>query len=94
MKTANLFDTPFPKNITLTEDDIHAIKLLQKGEADADRQKQAFDMICKKICRLGSNPHMDGDPYATSFNSGIQKAGQLLAYIAITPFDELMKEKP
>ena len=93
MITTFLSDTPFPKGVALTEQDIHAIKLLQKGEADADQQKQVFDTICKRICRLGFNPHMDGDPYTTSFNSGIQKAGQLLAYIAITPFDELVKEK-
>lgn len=89
----NLKDAPFPKVVSLTEEEIYTIKLLQKGEADTDQQKIAFDLICKRICRLGFNPHTDGDPYTTSYNSGIQKVGQIVAYIAATPFDELMKEE-
>ncbi len=94
MKTADLLDVSFPKNIALSGDDIHAIKLFQRGEAAPEQQTRVFDLVCKRICRLGFNPHTDGDPYTTSYNSGIQKVGQLLAYIAATPFDELMKEEP
>lgn len=93
MTGAFLVQNPFPRSIELTEWEIHALKAFEKGEASADQQKKAFNLICKRLCRLGQNAQAE-NPHDTSFNCGVQMVGQILAYIAATPFDELIKEKP
>lgn len=78
---------PFPRDIELTEEEDHALKLLNKGQAEAEHQMMAFDVILKKICRVGANPHA-ADSHDTAFNAGLQAAGHTLIQIVSTPFKE------
>lgn len=73
----------FPTEIKLEQSEMFLIKGFQKGELNAEEQKRVFDIICKKICRLGFNPYMKGDAGQTAFNSGIQKVGHVLVTLAV-----------
>ena len=80
--TYTIQDDEFPSEIALAHSEMLLVRAFHHGELDSDGQKQVFDLICKKICRLGYNPHAKGDHDQTAFNSGIQKVGHILVSLA------------
>lgn len=83
------------KPIILTEQQIYAIKALERGEAGPEEQKRALRAIVYDICRTYDDayrPGPDGDR-ETNYALGMQKAGREIVKCLNVDFAELKRRR-
>lgn len=59
--------------------DIAAVKAINRGDADPDQQKRAFDWIIKQLCAVQATTFQPDNPHATAFAEGRRYVGLKLA---------------
>ena len=75
----------------LTDPEIHAIKATWMGQASADQQRLALNVVMVKFARLKNIPYSPGEPDESAFMAGRFFVGQALAAAIEKPFDNLSK---
>ncbi len=78
----------------ITTDEVHALKALQNGTADAYQQRLGLAVILHKLSNYGELCYFPGDASASTFMAGRVFVGYRLAKLIAQPFDRLgLKEK-
>jgi len=76
----------------LSEHEVYAIRALNKGEANAEQQKMAFDALIEKFTRYGS---ISFDPTSTrnsDLNEGRRLVGAFLIKTVKSPIESLVNK--
>ena len=80
------------KHRALSKEEIHAIKSCWAGEANADQQRKALNLVLTVFAQIKQTPYQPGEPDETSFLTGRFFVGQSLMDVIEKPFDMLIKE--
>lgn len=76
-------------NLSLTEQEVHLIKALKKGDLAKEYQSMLFDLIVLKLCRLEGPSFAGEETHKAARNEGMRLVGIYLKHIANTPYDQL-----